>query len=118
MTERARTGLTLWVWVLFWITYAGLLFVEVADSAAQNAPWPVWVAKIGPLLLFLPGMLRDKLRSYIWLCFVSLIYFLALVLRLFAIPGEIWGIAGTVCVVIMFCCAMLYVRLRARSLRA
>ena len=25
-----------------------------------------------PLLIFLPGMRRDNLRSYIWLCFICL----------------------------------------------
>ncbi len=112
-----RTRLTALWWWLTAISYVALLLVELADSAAQDAPWPVWLVKTVPLLVFLPGMLRDNLRSFIWLCFVCLMYFLVLVLRLFAMPGEIWGIAGTISVVVLFCSAMLYVRWRARELR-
>ncbi len=113
--SRVRTGLTALWWRLALVSYVALVGVEIADSASQQAPWPVWLVKTGPLLVFLPGLLKDNLRSYIWLCFVCLMYFLALVLRLFAMPGELWGIVGTICVVSLFCSAMLYVRHRARD---
>jgi uncharacterized membrane protein len=52
------------------------------------------------------------------LCFVCLLYFIALVERLFALPGNALAIIGTVAVVTLFVAAMLYVRWRARELRA
>jgi uncharacterized membrane protein len=67
--------------------------------------------------LFVPGMARDKLRSYIWLCFVSLMYFMNLVVRLFADPTGPRGVVGMTSVVVLFIAAMLYVRWRAQSLR-
>ncbi len=81
------------------------------------APWVVWVGLLAPLLLFLPGLLRDNLRSYIWLCFVSLLYFMRLVVALFADAGDVLAIVGMVAVVSLFCSAMFYVRWRARELR-
>ncbi|TXS92204.1 DUF2069 domain-containing protein [Parahaliea maris] len=84
----------------------------------NGVPAVIWLGKLLPLLLFLPGMLRDRLRSYIWLCFVCLLYFIALVERLFAIPGSALAIVGMLAVVSLFCAAMLYVRWRSRELNA
>ena len=106
-----------WWWIC-WFAYGVLLVQQAADAFSHGAPWIIWLAKLFPLLLFLPGMLRDRLRSYVWLCFVSLLYFIALVERVFAQPGEAPGIIGLVSVVILFISAMLYVRWRGPELRA
>jgi uncharacterized membrane protein len=102
---------------LVWLGWTLLLLQQVTYSAQQNLPWVIWLGALLPLLIFLPGMLRDRLRSYIWLCFVSLLYFIALVERLFARPDAL-AVTGTVAVVTLFTAAMMYVRWRARELRA
>ena len=63
-------------------------------------------------------MLRDNLRSYIWLCFICLGYFLVLVQRVFAQPESVLVISGLTAVVVLFNAAMMYVRWRARELRS
>jgi uncharacterized membrane protein len=103
---------------LTWISYAALLAQQAADAWVHAAPWFIWLLKLAPLLLFLPGMRRDRLRSYIWLCFVCLGYFLQLVQRIFAQPDSLLVIGGLIAVVVLFIAAMLYVRWRARELRA
>jgi uncharacterized membrane protein len=103
---------------LVWISWATLVAQQSADAWLRQAPWIVWLAYLLPLLIFLPGMLRDRLRSYIWLCFVCLLYFMRLVERLFAEPGSELAAAGTVAVVTLFIAAMMYVRWRAREVRA
>lgn len=103
---------------LTWISYAALLLQQAADAWMHAAPWFIWLVKLLPLLLFLPGMRKDNLRSYIWLCFVCLGYFLILVQRVFAQPHSLLVVGGLVAVVILFIAAMLYVRWRARELRA
>ena len=90
---------------------------QLAEAWLQQPPWIIWLGKLLPLLIFLPGLLRDRLRSYIWLCFVSLLYFVALVERLFAMPGSPLAVTGMVAVVTLFVAAMMYVRWRARELR-
>ena len=105
------------LWWASWFAYGALLAQQAADALIHGAPWIIWLVKLLPLLLFLPGMLRDRLRSYVWLCFVSLLYFISLVERVFAQPGELPGIAGLVFVVMLFTAAMLYVRWRGRELR-
>jgi uncharacterized membrane protein len=102
---------------LTWISYTALIVQQGADAWAHAAPWFIWVIKLLPLLLFLPGMRKDNLRSYIWLCFVCLGYFMLLVQRVFAQPDDVLVIGGLVAVVLLFIAAMLYVRWRARELR-
>jgi len=101
-----------------WFCYWALLLLQALDAWLRGAPWFIWVFKLMPLLLFLPGMLRDNLRSYIWLCFVCLGYFLILVQRIFAQPDSLLVIGALAAVVVLFVAAMLYVRWRARELRA
>ena len=103
---------------LTWLSWSALLLQQAADAWAHQAPWFIWALKVIPLLIFLPGMLRDNLRSYIWLCFVCLGYFLILVQRIFAQPDSLLVIVGLTAVVVLFIAAMLYVRWRARELRA
>ena len=102
---------------LTWLSYWVLLLLQAIDAWMHQAPWFIWGLKLLPLLLFLPGMRKDNLRSYIWLCFVCLGYFLILVQRVFAQPDNPLVIGGLVMVVLLFCAAMLYVRWRARELR-
>ena len=103
---------------LTWMSWTVLLLQQAADAAVHQAPWFIWVIKLLPLLIFLPGMLKDNLRSYIWLCFVCLGYFMILVQRIFAQPDSILVVIGLIAVVVLFIVAMLYVRWRARDLRA
>lgn len=103
--------------VLTWLGWAVLLLQQAADAWVHQVPWIIWLGKLLPLLIFLPGMLKDNLRSFIWLCFVCLLYFMALVERLFAVPGSWLAIIGTVAVVVLFISSMMYVRWRARELR-
>ena len=102
---------------LTWFAWGVLLLQQVIDAWSLQLPWIIWLFKVVPLLLFVPGMLRDNLRSYIWLCFICLGYFMALVERLFAQPGSILAMVGMVAVVVLFIAAMLYVRWRAQELR-
>lgn len=102
---------------LTWLSWSALVIQQAADAWIHHAPWFIWVLKLLPLLLFLRGMSRDNLRSYIWLCFVCLGYFFMLVQRLFAQPDSPLVIGGMVAVVVLFTAAMLYVRWRARELR-
>ena len=101
-----------------WLSWFTLLLQQAATVWVQQAPWVVWLAFLLPLVIFVPGMLRDNLRSFIWLCFVSLLYFMRLVVAVFAHPDDGLAIMGLVAVVVLFCTAMMYVRWRAQEIRA
>lgn len=105
-------------WWLSWASWAALFGQQLADAALLGLPPVIWAGKLVPLLLFVPGMLRDRLRSFIWLCFVSLGYFVACVERMFATPQSPLALLGLVAVVLVFTASMLYVRNRGRECRA
>jgi uncharacterized membrane protein len=113
-----RAAGTQWLWSLLWLSILVLFGCEALDAWQRDAPALVWVGKLGPLLLVLPGVFRDSLRSMVWLSFVVLLYFLFAVQRVFAEPGSARAIAELCAVVLLFICAMFYVRYRARELRA
>lgn len=115
MIERARKTQALW-WLLWlvWIVYVGQ---QIADVARFNAPWPVWLIRIAPLVLFMPGVARDNLRAVIWLCFVVLFYFISSVEAVFAQPSDVVARVGIASVVALFITATLYIRFRGRELK-
>ena len=108
-TEQARR--------VTWLALGILLLQQAMDAWTREAPWVIWVGLLLPLAIFVPGVMRDNLRSYIWLSFISLFYFMRLVVALFARPDDPLAITGMVAVVLLFVGAMLYVRWRARELR-
>ena len=103
--------------IITWIAYSLLLAQQLIYVWSAGAPWIIWLFHLLPLVMFLPGMLRDNLRSFIWLCFVCLLYFMRLVVSLFENPTAPLAIVGMIAVVILFCSGMMYVRWRARELR-
>ena len=105
-------------WRTTWASWGLLLLQQTASLVLTQPPWIIWLGTLLPLLVFLPGMRRDRLRSFIWLCFVSLLYFIALVERVFASPGQVLPWLGLAAICLLFCSAMLYVRWRAQELRA
>lgn len=114
--QRQATSHTLWL--LIWLSAILLLVCEALDAYQRAAPAVVWFFKLAPLLIVLPGVFQDRLRSMVWLSFVTLLYFLFAVQRLFAEPGALRGQLELVAVVVLFLASMLYVRWRARELRA
>ena len=75
--------------------------------------WVIWVL---PLLLFLPGLVRGNWKSYLWLCFVVLVYFMVTVSELFGPEREIADVFELMLIVVLFIAAMMYARWRQREL--
>lgn len=100
-----------------WLSFTVLLVQQAMEMWLGQAPWIIWLAVLLPLVIFMPGLLQDNLRSFIWLCFVSLLYFMRLVVSLFEDPRDVLAIIGMVAVCTLFCSAMMYVRWRAKELR-
>lgn len=96
---------------------AVLVLAQLLDSWVRGAPAVIWVLRVLPLLIFIPGLARDNMRTYIWLCFVILFYFVTLVLRLFRDPADPVAWVAMGCVAILFTAAMMYARWRSRELR-
>jgi len=69
---------------LFWgrpialLSYASLLLIIAYYELQTPVDWPVACMKLIPLLVFIPGLIKQTFRTYSWLCFVCLIYFVAI----------------------------------------
>lgn len=72
----------------------------------------IWaLAKVAPLLLVLPGLLRAHHRASAWLCFLMCAYFIGAVLTASAPPPARWvGGVEIVIVSVVFVAAMLATR--------
>lgn len=95
--------------------YLALLLMMILTSLPSELPegtaiWPVLLIKLVPLLILLPGLWLNKLRSYIWLCFIVLFYFTQSVVESFLSLGAHMDLAITVATTIIFLAAMLYVK--------
>ena len=94
---------------LLW-QFATLPGVPVATRAV------LWALVALPLLVFLPGMVRGQWKTYQWLCFVVLLYFMQLSTRLFAPQATFLHWTEIALVGILFTSSMLYARWRRRAL--
>lgn len=62
------------------LSYAGLLVLfSLLNLVRESGSLKLWLVQVIPLLIFIPGLLRQAHRTYSWLCFVVLIYFVAIV---------------------------------------
>lgn len=71
-----------------------------------------------PLLIFIPGAWRGHPRSVALLCFVCLLYFCVITVRLFAPDRTAFDVVAMVAVVTLFVTAMMFTRWRKQQLRA
>ncbi len=95
-----------------------LMLAQALDTWVRDAPLAIYLLRILPLAIFLPGLIRDRVRTYIWLCFVILLYFLTVVLRLFYDPADPVAWVAMVSIVVYFNAGMMYVRWRSQEVRA
>lgn len=49
----------------------------------------IWLVRVLPLLVFVPGLMRNDFRSLAWLCFVCLMYFMLAVTEAMS-PLRLW----------------------------
>ena len=115
MTSRGPK--TNFLHLLFWLSLLGFILQQVLSELRFNAPPQLLVIQLLPLVIFLPGIARDNLRSFVWLSFVVLAYFVSAILALFARSDDGFAIAGVALLVMLFTVIALYIRYRGRELR-
>ena len=53
-----------------------LVLMSWLNFQQANSSLALWLVKIFPLLIFVPGFIKKKYRTYSWLCFAILPYFI------------------------------------------
>ena len=116
MNNQQRTRL---VWQLTLILYAALLIGLCVDHLLLRPRffWIVLLLQMLPLVPLLPGLIKQRTRSGLWVCFLSLFYFLIFVEH--AAMDSTNRIAYVVLVITsisLFTAALLYARWSRQSL--
>lgn len=63
--------------ILCWISYLTLILLfTVVNLTQDNGSFVRWLIQCFPLLIFLPGLIKQTHRAYSWMCFVTLFYFI------------------------------------------
>lgn len=75
---------------LNWVCYGGLMLLfAVWNLFVPDGSIKLWILQTVPLLLVLPGLLKSHYRSYLWLCFILLLYITASIVDVM-MPGRGW----------------------------
>ncbi len=97
--QRAATGSIRYSRLLVLITFYGLIvtfsvktMAAVVAGSNPAAAVAVWVFQTAPLLIFIPGLHARHLRTYAWLSFVSLLYFIPSVVTAFRPDALYYGL--------------------------
>lgn len=96
-------------------SYLATLVLMICTSLPSNqAGMPSLGLMLGvkliPLLIVLPGLLLDKLRAHIWLCFIILFYFTRAVVDAFLSEGSGIDLIISVLTVALFLASMYFVK--------
>lgn len=98
--------------------YAVLIIALLADSLVAGTHLLLGLLAIMPLLLFLPGLMRENHRTLAYLCFVTLLYFTAIVTNLFEPDKNPFTVLALIAVTVLFSTAMMYSRWLRAATRA
>lgn len=106
---------------IVWLSYVGLLAVVclntvVWPSCGREPNLVILGIQLVLLLAFLPGIMRQNVRSHIWLTFMLLGFFMMSVSIAFACT-SIFTTAEVILVAVLFTAAMLYIRWRSMALK-
>ncbi len=99
-----------------WISYALLLLILVCNGLYRHYSWPMTALTVVPLLIFIPGMRKERYKSLSLLCFVTLFYFVATVNNLFASNRSGFDIVELLLVIALYTASMMFSRWKQYSL--
>lgn len=93
----------------------GLLLTFLVGSIAaigqlSLATPVIWLIQTVPLLIFMPGLHRGRPRSYAWVSFVVLLYFMHGVLAAFDPARRLLGIIEIFLCVFLFVAVIVFIR--------
>ena len=103
---------------LFLVSYATLLVVIVVDTYLSidvaNKFWPALLLQTIPMIMLLPGIFLKRYRTYSWVCFLMLTYFVSYVVQVYASSSKWIDWLGLLTTITAFISAMYTSRLLQR----
>ncbi|ODC03590.1 hypothetical protein BFW38_08570 [Terasakiispira papahanaumokuakeensis] len=106
------------------VFYSYILLLGLQGWQLANTEWSsvtrmamATLLQWGPLLIFIPALIKRTPRDHAWLCFVSLGYFMQGIMNSVSPESGLYGGAEALLALILFISAMLYTRWRSMELR-
>jgi len=98
--------------IAYFILLAALAYTSFVPGPPEGVSIVLVLAvKFIPLLIVLPGLLLNKLRSYVWLCFIVLFYFTRAFVDAYMRDESVWVDSFiTVNTIVLFVAAMYFVK--------
>ena len=98
--------------VAYFVLLAALAFSSFVPGPPEGVSiFLVLAVKFIPLLIVLPGLLLNKLRSYVWLCFIVLFYFTRAFVDAYMRDESVWVDSFiTLTTIVLFLAAMYFVK--------
>jgi uncharacterized membrane protein len=93
------------------LTFSIKTMVAIIAGGNPAAAVAVWVFQTAPLLIFIPGLHARHLRTFAWLSFVSLIYFIPSVLTAFQPDALYYGLLLSLLCTVLFSGLVAYIHL-------
>ncbi len=97
-----------------------ILLAQTIDNAPKDSDsstvllWisglAIWLFKILPFIILIPGLIQKRHRTATWLSFMSMFYFILAVLLAFTPGGSLWGWLLSISTLVLFFSSMLYTR--------
>ena len=112
-----RGSLTGNLWLFLWVLSFALIGQGAFEVIELGGRWPLWLASVAPIILFLFGVSRDNLQWIIWYCLLLLFYFVSAVEDVFARPNNLIVVSGLIIIVLLFSVCTAYIRFRGRERR-
>ena len=122
MTRKAESKNTLTAYAMMLSSYLVTVVILLAETFS-DAPESIdsgliflasgvgiWLFKILPLLLFVPGFFSRSHKSAAWLSYVSMLYFILAVLLAFTPGASLWGWGMVFSTIVLFISSMLFTR--------
>jgi len=98
----------------------GLFTGKAISNLMRGAPLSVaiflWLFSVVPLLIFLPGLRRNKIRPHAWLTFVVLLYFVQAVSTAFTSGSLVYGLVFCLLCTALFCALVMHIRVARKYL--
>ena len=96
---------------IFFISFGALLVLFTLNNLLDaDGSLKLWLVQSIPLLIFIPGLMQQRFRTYSWICFVILVYFTWSVVNTMS-PLVRWqDVVVVVLTVVIFISAMMISR--------
>jgi len=113
---RAARQLTLWS-LLALVALISMKIAAISDLEPVSKA-VLWCIAALPLLVFMPGLMRGAWKTYLWVCFVLLLYFSVVVTHLFMPGANVLNWLQLIMILLAFVAAMMFARWRQQEINA